>query len=833
MKPSAKLISIVLFMFISCAIMAQTSWNYISPMPGSKYINPENAIAFRHGDVLDLSSVRSTVITVNSVNRGEISGNFILSKDMRTLIFYPDQDFDFKDKIHVTLEKGIRTESGLEMESVEFSFSVKEVDNTQMLIDFYEKQEQEETKDLQKNNTSDSEEILNTSEKSQTQNYPEKFPVPLVAEYNNPSPGYVFCGPRPSGAAPYDPYLIIMDNYGIPVFYRNWPRRTNDFKTLVNNQVAFCDFDRANPTINKYLVLNSHFEITDSLMMGNGYTLDQHDLLMSENGDHFLMAYDPQLVNMDTVYSGGDTAATVIGFIIQKLDSNHNVIFQWRSWDHFDILDANHTDFTAAQIDYVHGNAFDIDLDGNMLFSNRNMEEITKINLETGEIIWRLGLHAKNNMFTFTNDTTGFSWQHDIRRISNGNITVYDNGNYHTPQFSQALEYQLDEENFTAELVWNYIHDPVVFGRATGAHRRLENNNAFICWGLTWPINATEVTMDGTPAWELNWPENVWEYRIFKFDWTSDYFSTNYDTIDYGEYDGYMAWPRIFTITNNADHDIQITSTHNHWDSYYVSTELPLTVPANGTADMTVNFLPTMQGQINDVLTLNYESMYADTLPQCISRQIYLKGFVQDDIAPQTSLIPADGATLVSQLARPTIIFDEPVEKMGGGTIITSDLKDMIILKEGDEMGEDVQFSAFMNALKTVIIITPDTLKPLTFYYYELKANTVQDKAGNTLTEAQSALWETEEEQGIEELELSHVSVYPNPTSGTTYLQFEDTLPLQVNVLDITGKNILSFESLSDIILEIDLNNYPAGIYIVKMVFEIGGQPQSLKIMKQ
>ena len=135
--------------------------------------------------------------------------------------------------------------------------------------------------------------------------------------------------------------------------------------------------------------------------------------------------------------------------------------------------------------------------------------------------------------------------------------------------------------------------------------------------------------------------------------------------------------------------------------------------------------------------------------------------------------------------------------------------------------------------MKTVIIITPDTLKPLTFYYYELKANTVQDKAGNALTEAQSALWETEEEQGIEELELSHVSVYPNPTSGTTYLQFEEALPLQVNVLDITGKNILSFESLSDIILEIDLNNYPAGIYIVKMVFEVGGQPQSLKIMKQ
>lgn len=832
MKITPKVYPVLFLILFSSSLLAQTSWNYVSPKPGSKYVNPENNIAFRHGDVLDLGSLKSDMISVRSSSKGEISGSFILSTDMRTLIFRPDEKFNLKDRITVTLKPGIKTITGLHMEGIEFHFSIKEADNYQLLVDYYESESQIALKGIRNDHQSD-EEAVNIMEKGLDNSYPEGFPVPKVTEFNNPSQGYVFSGPRPMGQAPYDPYLIIMDNYGTPVFYRNWPRRTNDFKTLVNNQLTFCDFDNSNPVINKYLVLNSHFEITDTLTMGNGYVLDQHDILMEENGDHFLMAYDPQLVNMDTVFPGGDTAATVIGFIIQKLDADHNVIFQWRSWDHFDILDANHTDFTASQVDYVHGNAFEIDTDGNLLMSCRNMEEITKINMETGEIIWRFGLHAKNNMFTFTNDTTGFSWQHDIRRISNGNVTVYDNGNYHTPKFSQAVEYQLDEVNFTADLVWNYIHDPVVYGRATGAHRRLANNNAFICWGLTWPINASEVTMDGTLAWELSWPENVWEYRVFKFDWTSDYFTTNFDTIDYGEYDDYVAWPQIVTISNNADHDIEITSTHNHWDSYYVTTSLPLTVPANGTANITVYFNPTMQGQINDVLTLNYESMYSDTLPQCISSQIYLKGYVQDPTAPVASMNPVDGETEVSQMAIPVISFDEPVEKAGGGIIKTTDIQDLIVFKEGGASGEDVAYTAFMDAWKTTITITPDTLKPLTDYYLEMKPNAVQDGTGNVMAAAVSATWTTEEEQGIEEFEEIGVRLFPNPTTGFTYLKFEKEIPKKVDVISIDGRHIMGFEELTDRRLEINLEDRIDGMYIIRMYFEDSNEPRCIKLMKQ
>ena len=726
-------------------------FSYISPVPGSKFINPENNIAFRYGDVLDLSSVRNSMITVKGFQTGKITGTLKLSKDSKTLIFLPDQPYNYNETIMVNIEPGLKTESGKVMEGVSFSFTTKQLDNLPLLHNYYQKEYEDEMEEISSFTNSISEVSIQKTNQiiHGDKSNREGLPIATIAAFDNPSKGYVFCTPRPWLSAPYNPHLMILDNYGTPVFYRQWPRRGNDFKTIVNNQLTFCDFDRNNIAINKYLVMDSKFNIIDSLIMGNGYYVDQHDVIVFENGNHFLMAYDPQLVGMDTVVEGGDPNATVVGFIIQELDADHNVIFQWRSWDHFEITDANHHDFTAATVDYVHGNAFEIDNDGQLLFSCRDMEEITKINLNSGEIIWRFGLHAKNNMFTFTNDTIGFSWQHDIRRIGNGNVTVYDNGNYHDPKFSQAVEYQIDEVNFTATLVWNFIHDPVVFGRATGNNRRLDNDNSFICWGLTWPINYSEVRQDGHVAWELHWPENVWEYRAFRLDWVTDLFETNTDTIDFGKYDDYVPWPRIFTITNNGNEDLTITSVTNHKNSYYVSTPLPITIPSGGTENMTVNFFPIQEeGQIDDILTINCESIYADTLAQLIARQVFLTGYVPDPNPPVASITPEDGSTEVSQTTTIKIAFNESVVNVNGSTINNSDLAGFIEFKETDASGPDVDFEATINVWKTEIEIIPASLKPLQDYFVKLKGNMIADGSGNILTSSTESMFKTADNQG-------------------------------------------------------------------------------------
>ena len=125
---------------------------------------------------------------------------------------------------------------------------------------------------------------------------------------------------------------------------------------------------------------------------------------------------------------------------------------------------------TADEIDYVHGNAIELDSDGNWLVSSRHMDEITKIDRTTGDIVWRLG--GKNNEFTLLGDTLWFSHQHAIRRIANGHVTLFDNGNGHTPPFSRAVEYELDEQARSARLVWQYRNTPDTYGSAMGYVQR-------------------------------------------------------------------------------------------------------------------------------------------------------------------------------------------------------------------------------------------------------------------------------------------------------------------------------------------------------------------------
>ncbi|MCK5277255.1 MAG: aryl-sulfate sulfotransferase, partial [Cyclobacteriaceae bacterium] len=364
--------------------------------------------------------------------------------------------------------------------------------------------------------------------KNMNDGLPEDFPNITVSISNNPGPGYIFLAPYyiPSYISSY---LLIVDNGGIPIFYKRFSSLVTHFTVQLNGLLTYWDYQPR-----KFLAMDSSYSIVNSFSCRNGYLTDFHDFLLLENGHSFLMSYDPQIVRMDTVIQGGDSSAVVLGLVIQELDSDKNVIFQWRSWDHFQITDATEDiDLTAHTIDYVHGNAIEIDLDGNLLLSSRHLDEITKINRQSGEIIWRWGgLKSRNNEFLFVNDPITFSHQHDIRRTYNGNLTIFDNGNLHSPSVTRSLEYQLDEVEKVAVLLWKYNNEPETYARAMGSSIKLSNNNTFIGWGLDYNVRAvSEIKIDGTIALELLLPDAVYSYRAFKFPWKTNLFLTDPDSV--------------------------------------------------------------------------------------------------------------------------------------------------------------------------------------------------------------------------------------------------------------------------------------------------------------
>ncbi len=140
--------------------------------------------------------------------------------------------------------------------------------------------------------------------------------------------------------------------------------------------------------------------------------------------------------------------------------------------------------------------------------------------LETGKT--KVSELCKNNQFRFINDSTenffGFSHQHAIRRLPNGHITLMDNGNMKNPQFSRAVEYELDETNKTATLVWQFRHNPDIYNNSMGYVQRLDNGNTLIGWGENEnAVAATEVTPSGEVVYEISFPNKLYSYRAFKY----------------------------------------------------------------------------------------------------------------------------------------------------------------------------------------------------------------------------------------------------------------------------------------------------------------------------
>ena len=598
-------------------------FQYLSPVPGSKLNTIETNIIIRYGDAFDNYNIGNSLVVTGSKS-GYHTGKVILAEDNKTLIFKPDTQFSDGEVVTVEFNPNLKTVLNKQVPDLKYSFETSKINLNKMIKSNPDKYssllssgfETVKNTSLLKSNISQN--LFNQKTYTiQKDSLPKDFPVITVNTINNPAPGKIFLTPylRRNGSAAN--YIIIIDNYGVPVFYRKMASgRALDFEKQAPNVLTYNNS-------NYFFVMDSSYNIVDSLYMQNGYIPDSHDCLLLDNEHSIMIGYDYQIVGMDTVVAGGNANATVIGLIIQELDENKNLLFQWRSWDHFNITDATYDiSLTNVQIDYVHGNAIEIDNDGNILLSSRNMDEITKINRETGEIIWRLGgIYCKNNQFTFIDDPTGFSHQHDVRRIANGDLTIFDNGNLHSPSYSRAVEYKLDETNKTAALVWEYKNNPATFSQATGNNRILDNQNRIICWGWTSsPPAVSEVTPGGTVSLSISLSSTFVNYRGVKYNWKTNLFVTNPDTLSF-EYTAVGdSSIKLIDIKNNSANEIEINGVLNSDSSFYVNTLLPVIIPALDTKTISVVFKPRAMKEYSDNLYLQWNKE-----TERISRKVYLR----------------------------------------------------------------------------------------------------------------------------------------------------------------------------------------------------------------
>jgi len=477
-------------------------YSYVSPAPGSRYHKPEtNVIVRPDGEFDPRSLVAGQTVRLTGDLTGSHAGTLRMAEDGRTILFRPHAPFLGGENVTCRVS-GLHSPKGDSLPAAEFTFSISGLGTKLSLT-----------------SPPDEEAVLFSSVASlgaaalptATDSLPLDFPAMRGDIYGTPSLGDLFLASIRFGDPANRSYLIIARDDGTPAFYRRLNGRGLDFKMQPDGRTTY--FDAA---AGCFYAMDARAALVDSFRCGNGYVTDAHELLLLPNGHALLMAYDPQLVNMSAVVPGGLPQATVTGLVIQEIDRERDVVFQWRSWDHFQITDATRTRLTAPSVDYVHGNSIDVDQDGALLISSRHLDEVTKISRETGAIVWRFG--GKNNQFAFVNDPERFSAQHDARRQESGAITLFDNGNARVPPASRAVEYRLDETAMTATLVWEFRRTPSVFAFAAGSMQRLPSGNTLIGWGSASPA-VTEVAPDGSVVSELWLPEGVVSYRARRHEW--------------------------------------------------------------------------------------------------------------------------------------------------------------------------------------------------------------------------------------------------------------------------------------------------------------------------
>ena len=506
----------VKFIFAACAVLllgAAASCaglstpalepQYQSPLPDAGYVSTGTTIAVRYGPDISADLANSLQFHITGSESGPHPGQTILAGDHRTVIFKPSEKFSPGEQVTVSVS-GLWLDAETRFAPLSYGFAV--------------------AMDQQPGSVGSAQSA--PPDKPPASAFPGFLTVPqdiphfsVTTSSAPPDEGDIFVSPFYWTKSTVGSYLLILSPEGQLVYYRSVADDLSafDFKPQPNGMLSY--FSQKD---SKFYLMDSHYQQVGSYQAGNGYTADLHDLQILPNGNALLMAYDDEAVDMSQVVPGGSKKARVTGLIIQELDPSRNVIFEWRSWDHVAFADST-ASLTADKIDLVHGNSLALANDGNLLLSSRNLSEITKINLQTGAVMWRFG--GKANMFRFLGGQP-FAYQHDGRQLPNGDITVFDNqGTTQDPAASHAIEYKLDVSAMTATVVWDYVHTPPVFATFMGNNQRLPSGNSFISWGAPYTKqdftynSMTEVAPDGHVLFDLTLDQPYVSYRAFRYPW--------------------------------------------------------------------------------------------------------------------------------------------------------------------------------------------------------------------------------------------------------------------------------------------------------------------------
>lgn len=299
--------------------------------------------------------------------------------------------------------------------------------------------------------------------------------------------------------SPYS-ILFIIDNNGVPILRKKILTKVTDFKQHPNGMYSYASRKETKNDFgfweNEIVILDNYFqEIKRVETKGLTHT-DNHDFIITNEGTFLLMSYHSNY--RDFSEYGLSSNQLTRDSVIQEISNTGDVIFEWNSWDHMNILDCFIHRFPD---DYAHINSFYIDKDDNIIASFRGCSTILKINRKNGNVIWSLG-GSNSSLQIISDPYDEFCGQHTASIDEDGMLTIFDNGGHcngdrelRFGQFSRALEYKIDETNGTATFNDHYLlnNSSEFYSKSGGSFYKTKNGNWLINWASGVDHGITEI----------------------------------------------------------------------------------------------------------------------------------------------------------------------------------------------------------------------------------------------------------------------------------------------------------------------------------------------------
>ncbi|TAM99993.1 MAG: hypothetical protein EPN39_05265 [Chitinophagaceae bacterium] len=265
-----------------------------------------------------------------------------------------------------------------------------------------------------------------------------------------------------------------------------------------------------------------------------GYSSIHHDLRMDASHHILTLIRDPLPYNLSG--EGGKVKDTLWGDALIRIDTTGKILWKWSPWTSWDFKDDR--ELNLLSYDRFHLNALWITKDSNYLISSAILNQIWKINAKTGKVMWKFG---KSGNFKLDSGSY-FYFQHDVNIAPNGDIIMFDNGDYSpfdTTQLkyrftglytnsqykvSRVLGFRLNERDMTSRCTLNIQLPPKDYSSRMGSAYFLPNNNLLVTSSKTGKVLVMDTT--GKILWELDSyfvpyraeyiPDSVWKdyFRI-------------------------------------------------------------------------------------------------------------------------------------------------------------------------------------------------------------------------------------------------------------------------------------------------------------------------------